>query len=57
MLGLVDITMLTLKLNEKEHASASGSANQRRRHVLLQRKDLKKGNNYQLRRNKDTDGF
>ena len=60
MLELVDTTMLTLELKEKEQASLG----QRIRAVgmfFYKKGDLEKGNNYQLHRNsdnpKDTDCF
>ena len=52
MLELVDTTILTLEKNEKEQAPLG----QQIRAVgmcFYKRGDLKKGNNYQLRRNSD----
>ena len=52
MLELVDTTMLTLEVNEKEQAPLG----QRIRAVgmcFYKKGDLEKGNNYQLHRNSD----
>ena len=52
MLALVDTTMLTLKVYEKEQAPLG----QRIRAVgmcFYKKEDLEKGDNYQLRRNSD----
>ena len=50
MLELVDTTMLTLEVKEKEQAPLG----QRIRAVCFYKKgDLEKGNNYQLHRNSD----
>ena len=52
MLELVDTTMLTPEVNEKEQAPLG----QRIRAVgmcFYKKEDLEKGNNYQLRRNSD----